>query len=241
MNKKSIILYVSLVLNFVFIGFIILNYTPKNTNPLSKKLILARKISPIAGQFQRGYPIDRYYIENFLYENNQYIKGDVLEMEDNIYTYQFGSNVNSASSMDLTKNSATIIHDLQDTKGLPENKFDCFICTQTLPYIYNIHAAFASARKMLKKNGVFLVTAPGISKLSHNPGVFDEYWHFTDKTFYNLAKDAGFRNIKVEMHGNSLAATAFLQGLSVEDIGNAAFLDVKDEFFPVTVTLVAVK
>lgn len=247
MNRKSIILYLSLIVIVIFI--ILYHNTPKITqikindiNLVKNDQFLLTRIFPFAAQFERGTPIDRYYIEKFLKKNQKYIKGDVLEMENNNYTYKFGKDkVISASFMDLTNKKATIMHDLQDTKGLPANKFDCYICTQTLPYIYDIKAAFASAKKMLKKDGVFLVTAPGISQLSYKKGEFYEYWHFTDKTFVKLAKEAGFRKIKVSMHGNSLAATALLQGLAVEDLKTPILLDINDPMYPVTVTLVAIK
>ena len=40
--------------------------------------------------FDRGLPIDRYFIEKFLNGNNQDIRGRVLEIGDNDYTARFG-------------------------------------------------------------------------------------------------------------------------------------------------------
>lgn len=241
MKKKSIILYFSLFLNFILLIFTALYCYVQNTNLLKTNRFLITGVLPIAVQYERGTPIDRYYIENFLQRNKQYIKGDILEMENTDYTYKFGHDITSSSIMDLTNKKATLMHNLQDTKGLPENKFDCYICTQTLPYMYDIKAAFASAKKMLKKNGVFLVTATGLAPLSYKRGSFYEYWHFTDQTLLKLAEDAGFRKIEVEFHGNAAAATAFFQGLAQEDLKNKSVLDAKDTRYPVIVTLKAVK
>lgn len=241
MKKKSIILYFSLLLNIILLVFTIKYYHAQKINLLKTNRLSITKTSPLADQFGRGKPIDRYYIEKFLKIYQCYIKGDILEMENNDYTYQFGHDITSANFMDLTNKKATLVHDLQDTKGLPANKFDCFICTQTLPYIYDIKAGFASAKKMLKKGGVFLVAAPGLSKLSDKPPEFYEQWHFTVNSFRNLAKEAGFSKIEVNMYGNCFAATAFLEGVAVEDIKNPALLDVQDGGFPVTVTLMAIK
>src|SRR4051794_37443694 len=46
-------------------------------------------ISTVFG-FDRGTPIDRYYIETFLSKNADDIRGRVLEIGDNSYTVRFG-------------------------------------------------------------------------------------------------------------------------------------------------------
>jgi hypothetical protein len=48
-----------------------------------------RPISPNFG-FDRGKPLDRRYIEDFLSRNADDIKGRVFEVADNAYTIQFG-------------------------------------------------------------------------------------------------------------------------------------------------------
>ena len=48
-----------------------------------------RPISPNFG-FDRGKPLDRRYIEDFLSHNAQDIRGHVLEVADNAYTLKFG-------------------------------------------------------------------------------------------------------------------------------------------------------
>lgn len=240
MKKKINILHISIFLNILFI---IVGIVSINRNLFRTSDFMLTKVTPVAKHFQRGEPIDRYYIEKFLDQNKQYIKGHVLELEDAGYTKQFGKDVISSDVLDISKNNkeATMVHDLQDPAGFPSNKFDCFICTQTLQYLYDIKAGFKSAKKMLKDGGVFLVTAPGISQLTYYPGSFYEYWHFTEKTLYNLAKEAGFRKIRVYTYGNAMAATAFLQCVAVEDLKNKKLLDYKDGYYPVTVTLVAIK
>src|SRR5882757_9483668 len=50
------------------------------------------RTSPVGRSFgfDRGTPIDRYYIENFLDKNAGDIRGRVLEIGDNSYTIRFG-------------------------------------------------------------------------------------------------------------------------------------------------------
>ena len=43
--------------------------------------------------FDRGLPIDRYYIERFLAANARSIRGRILEVADDHYTRRFGHGV----------------------------------------------------------------------------------------------------------------------------------------------------
>ena len=47
-----------------------------------------RRVQPVSSVFglERGNPIDRYYIEKFLKENDRYIKGNVLEIAESTYS-----------------------------------------------------------------------------------------------------------------------------------------------------------
>ena len=54
---------------------------------------MLRRVTPISTKwgFDRGLPIDRHYIENFLAVNADDIRGGVLEIGDNSYTRRFGN------------------------------------------------------------------------------------------------------------------------------------------------------
>ena len=101
-----------------------------------------RRLTPIHRGFDigRGTYIDRYYIENFLSENSECIKGRVLELAGNGYTVRFGGkNVTRSDVIDVRAGhpGATIVADLTCAHGIPSDTFDCFILTQTLNYIYD--------------------------------------------------------------------------------------------------------
>ena len=51
-----------------------------------------RRLTPISRYFgfDRGLPVDRYYIERFLARNASEIAGRVLEVGDDGYTRRFG-------------------------------------------------------------------------------------------------------------------------------------------------------
>ena len=52
------------------------------------EILNSKPVSTVFG-FDRGTPIDRYYIEKFLKANSSFIKGDVLEIAENDYTKKF--------------------------------------------------------------------------------------------------------------------------------------------------------
>ena len=70
-----------------------------------------RRLLPVSRSFgiERGIPIDRYYIENFLRRHSglsEYapgaIHGDVLEVGDDMYTQQFGLGVDHVDVLDAS-------------------------------------------------------------------------------------------------------------------------------------------
>lgn len=200
-------------------------------------------ISRVFG-FDRGKPIDRYYIEKFLQQNASYIQGVVLEVAGDKYSKQFAQQpiTQEILHFDASNPKATIIGDLTKKETLPANKIDCFICTQTLNFIYDVTSALQGARYLLKENGIFLATVAGLSQISrYDANRWGDYWRFTHQSLEKMAKDAGFSSIKVVSFGNAASATAFIQGLAQEDIRHLNILDDIDEDYQIILGLVAVK
>jgi SAM-dependent methyltransferase len=186
-----------------------------------------RRITPISRRFgwDRGLPIDRYYIERFLAQRAHAIRGHVLEIQDNTYTLKFGGDrVTRSDVLDIAEDNphATIKADLTRADQLPGETFDCIICTQTLLLIYDLRAALRTLHRLLKPGGVLLVTVPGIA----HPICRDEverdggdYWRFTNFSARRLfAEFFPADNVEVEAYGNVLTAIAFLHGLAVEEL-----------------------
>ena len=207
---------------------------------------LFSKTSPISNVFgfDRGTPIDRYYIDKFLASNKSKITGTVIEIAENSYSIKFGNKniVSEILHFDNSNPNATIVGDLTKTETLPEGKYDCFICTQTFNFIYDVKRALAGSYYLLKKNGTILATVSGISQISrYDMERWGDFWRFTDKSIKQLFEEVGFSTVEVSVFGNVFAATAFLQGLAVEDIPSMKLLDVVDEDYQVTIGIKAVK
>src|ERR1700730_16478333 len=204
------------------------------------------RTNPVSNSFgfDRGKPIDRYYIENFLARRSNDIRGRVLEIGDNSYTVRFGgSNVSQSDVLhvDASNPAATIIGDLSASDVLPSDAFDCIILTQTLHLIYDMRKALANLARSLKPGGVLLVTVPGITPVDRAEWGYTWYWSLTELALARLlAECLDPRDILIESFGNVFAAVCFLQGLAVSEVPTAK-LDVLDPAFPVVVAARVVK
>lgn len=215
----------------------------------TRRPIVFNRVStkPISNDFglSRGTPIDRYYIESFLRENALDVKGAALEIAESTYTRQFNHGITSFEILhvDRSNRKATIIGDLTQPETLPDKTVDCFICTQTLNFIFDVRKAIEGCFKLLKDGGVFLGTVSGISQISrYDMNRWGDYWRFTDLSLKKLFAEY-FReeNITIQMYGNVFAANAFLQGLTLEDIEDKSLLNVRDIDYQVTLGIRAVR
>jgi len=206
-----------------------------------------RRVTPIDSGFGlgRGKPVDRHYIEDFLGRHAADIRGRVLEVGEDAYTVHFGGARVTRSDIlhaDESNPRATLIADLAEGSALPSDSFDCFICTQTLTYIYDVQRAVETIHRILAPGGVLLTTVPGISQMSpYDRDRWGEYWRFTAQSLGRLLGEKfGAGNVEVEAYGNVLASTAFLQGLCAGDLSNDE-LDHRDQRYQMLVAGRAVK
>jgi hypothetical protein len=195
--------------------------------------------------FERGKPVDRWYIERFLAEHAADVRGRVLEVAESTYTGWYGGDDVTASDVLYAAEcnpDATIVGDLTTGAGIPEAAYDCFICTQTLQVIYDIRAAVAGTRRLLAPGGVLLATLPGISQISREDNRdWGDWWRFTARSAQRLFSDVyGEEHVQVRQHGNVHAAAAFLYGLAAEDLAASA-LESTDPDFHLVMTVRAVR
>ena len=204
------------------------------TEPISRKF-----------GFDRGCPIDRYYIDSFLKQNQNLITGSVLEIAESTYSKQFGDDIASYEVLhyDDSNKKATIVGDLTKPETLPKERIDCFICTQTLNFIFDVPKAIEGSYKVLKQGGTLLCTVSGISQISrYDMDRWGDYWRFTDLSIRKLMESVfGEGNVEIVTFGNALAATAFLQGLAIDDLPDTSLLDKKDLDYQITIGIKATK
>jgi len=194
--------------------------------------------------YSRGGPVDRYYIENFLQQQADSIRGRVLEVADNEYTLQFGGSKVTQSDIlhiDDKNPEATIIGDLSNAPHIENDSFDCIILTQTLHLIYSYKEALETCYRILKPGGTLLLTVPGISHIDQ--GGWKKYWlwSFTDNSILRMLSEIfPSENVFVEPFGNVLVATAFLYGIGLPEIKKEQ-MDCNDPHYQVIICASAVK
>ena len=195
-----------------------------------------RPISPYWG-YDRGTAVDRVYIERFLEEHADDVRGRVLEVRDPRYTERFGGDRVSASDIldiDPTNERATVVADLAVPGALPGARFDCAIVTQTLQYVTAPATAVENLRSALAPGGVALITAPCTSRIDPDLKEIDR-WRFTPLGLETLLRQAGdWAELDVRGYGNVLTAVAFLMGISAEELREGELAD-DDPDFPLVV------
>jgi SAM-dependent methyltransferase len=206
-----------------------------------------RRLTPVSRDFgfDRGTPIDRYYIEEFLNQHAGDIRGHVLEVKDNDYTVRFGGDRVSASDVldvDATNPNATLIADLNCPAAIAHDSFDCIIFTQTLQLIHDLQVAVRTAHRSLRPGGVVLATMPGISQIARDGlNRWSDHWRITATGASRLFGDIfGEENVAVGTMGNLSTAVAFLQGKTVEDL-SASEMQFKDPDYQLVITIRARK
>lgn len=194
--------------------------------------------------FDRGKPLDRYYIEQFLQKNKKDIAGNCLELLNNTYTVQYGEDrVTQSDILDIeeTNKKATIIDDLRTLDTVADATYQCIILTQVFQFIDNLDAAIAQCHRVLKSGGVLLVTLPSISRIDCTSGVEGDYWRFTKASArYLFTKQFVSDQLTIESYGNVRAGIYFYAGLAQEDTPKSIYKK-NDPQFPLLITVRAEK
>jgi SAM-dependent methyltransferase len=207
-----------------------------------------RRLKPVdsAMGYGRGeQSVARYYIDKFIAENSQYIRGHVLEIGDNRYTANYGGDrVEKSDVLHISDSNprATIVADLTQPITIPDDNFDCIILTQTLQFIYDYKSALHQTYRILRHSGILLATFSGISHISrYDMNRWGDYWRFTSLSVKKLMEDVfGQEHFEIKTWGNVLAAISFLQGLTSRELTEKE-MDYKDPDYEVIISVRAVK
>ncbi len=203
-----------------------------------------KSLSPISKKFgfDRGLPIDRYYIEKFLGGQKQYIRGACLEVHDDAYIKRYGDAARITKTdildIDTTNQLATVYGDLQNLVNIPDNSYDCLVITQTFGLLPDVHAAARECFRILKPGGTLLATFSSFSPLREQEST---HWHFTPlsvKTIFgNIFQP---EHVAVSSYGNVLSSQGFIVGLAAEELTREQ-LDHVDPWYALIMGLRATK
>ncbi len=204
-----------------------------------------RRVEPLSRKwgFDRGNPVDRYYIEGYLEGKADAIQGCVLEIGEPLYTQMFGGEgVGQSEILDVIgAPDATYTCRLEEGDEVPSDRFDCVVFTQTLQLIYDFRGALRTLHRILKPGGTLLMTVPGITRISQEEYADGWYWSFTAASITRLLGELfDPKAVEAQAFGNVLAATGFLHGLAAAEL-TPEELDHFDHNYPVIIGVQAVK
>jgi peptidoglycan/xylan/chitin deacetylase (PgdA/CDA1 family)/SAM-dependent methyltransferase len=202
-----------------------------------------RPLDPDWG-YSRGTPVDRVYIERFLEAHALDVQGDVLEVQEPDYTRRFGGErVKRSDVIDVAPGNARagVIADLRSAPSIPDGRYDCVILTQTAHVVDDLRAVLAECHRILKPGGALLATFPVASRVCLEYGRDGDFWRLTEAGVRLLAGEAfGPAQVQTAVYGNVLTSTAFLYGVSAQELRPEEF-DAGDPYYPLLVGLRALK
>ena len=115
--------------------------------------------------FDRGLPVRRHYLDQFLQEFASDIRGHCLEFQNPGYIPRCGGA--AVEKLDIlhiddTNHLATSVADLTRPNEIPSN-LECIVCTHVLHIIPEVDTAVSEMHRILKPGGVLLVGVPQVS------------------------------------------------------------------------------
>jgi hypothetical protein len=200
-----------------------------------------RRLKPFSSSFgyDRGTPVDRYYVDRFFERHRAEITGDVLEIDRSIYTLRFGHDLRAVHSFDIApKPDTTFSCDLAHSENiLASEAYDCVLLPCTLSFFRELDLCLRNTLRVVKPGGIILATASGIIRVEDA----DDLWRFTPFGWRELLQRAWAEcELAVESEGNCLSAAAFNLGLAHEEL-KPEELNYGDELFPVVINIVCRK
>jgi len=168
--------------------------------------------------FDRGTPIDRYYLHRFLQQHRTEIRGSVLEVQGSAYTRQFGQDITNADSFDIDPRfRTTYVCDLAKSETvLPSNTYDCCLLPNTLQHLRDLEVCLRNALRVVKPGGVILASSAVFEPLISDGA---DYWRLSRMGWEEItARVWAGCEVKIEAHGNCLAVVAAMLGLASEEL-----------------------
>ncbi len=201
-----------------------------------------RRVTPFSTNFgfDRGTPVDRYYLAKFLEAHQELITGDVLEIQMPGYTTRYGHHLRQVDSVDINPaHTPTYVCDLAAAEAvIPNDRYDCFLLPNTLCVLRDVESCLRQALRVIKPGGVILASTAGFVPLTPD---YPDYWHLSAAGWLEITRRVWTGcEIQVESQGNCLAAIAAMLGLALEEL-TPSELDVMDPRYPVLITVVCRK
>jgi SAM-dependent methyltransferase len=182
-----------------------------------------RRATPFSDRygFDRGTPVDRYYLDRYFADHAADISGRVLEVKEPAYTDRFGHDVTSVDIVDIDPGNprVTVLADLAEAGSLPVSTWDCVVIPQTLHFVDDPAAAIANLWLAVRPGGVLLVTVPTVARQDRSLDDIDRWRFLPAGLELLLRKGCPDGTVTVTSYGSLVTNVGFLLGLAAEELG----------------------
>lgn len=155
------------------------------------------------------YKTGRIELQEQIKRHANYIKGDVLDIGAGSYPrYKNLFKYKTYIGMDIAPGKDIDVVGKIEAIPLPESSFDSIVCTQVLGDVYEPSKAFKEIHRVLRPEGVVLITESLFDPLHDEPY---DFWRFTEHSMRKLAEDSGFKIEILERRGGYHSVMAQLK------------------------------
>ena len=116
-------------------------------------------------------------------------------------TNYFGIDIVDAEKFDYANKEITPFNGSEIP--FPDEKFDCLICTEVLEHVYEFETLISEMRRVLKNNGIGIITIPWSARYHYIPYDFFRYTRSSLEKMF-----AGFSSVQIKPRGSDIPVIA---------------------------------
>ena len=189
-----------------------------------------RRANPFCPRFgySRGSPIDRYYLNLFVAEIRDQVRGDVVEVGgNNCNKNEYGfSRASRYRGLDVVASPGVdLVGDAAQPQCLPPSSLDGLVIFNVLEHTPRPWEIVANMRLWLREGGVACCMVPNAQRLHKAP---EDYWRPLPAALMEMF--TGWSERRLYQYGNPVSTVASLMGIAAEELKEAELLDYHPDY-----------